>query len=653
MTHNFHPSYRPDIDGLRAVAIFSVVIFHAFPKAISGGFVGVDIFFVISGFLISSIIFRGLETGRFSYIDFYARRIKRIFPALILVCVFCLVIGWCILLPDELINLGKHVIAGAAFVSNIISWKETGYFRAASDVKPLLHLWSLGVEEQYYIIWPALVALIWKRSHNFSLIVLPILIGSFLLNIFAINIRSAATFYLPVTRFWELMMGGVLAFIALHNIRIFHQRISNNVVASIGLCFLMAGLFLIDSDKKFPGWWAILPTMGTSFLIYAGKDAWVNSKILSNKSVVFIGLISYPLYLWHWPLFVYSRVIDMTGIGERVAILAISFVLAVFTYVFIEKPIRFGLSNRITGWLVSGMLLVTAFGVISFTGFLQPYHNSEEMQKISRATGKWEYPGTMRPFRFHERMLYHINREAINSQNPGTVLFFGDSNMAQYYPNIDALSHRSRQNIVFATENGCPPIPNVSQARHPQCIGFVDDVIAYASLPEVKTVVISAQWYAYFGKGSKSYFDNSQTTRVLFLDGLEGSRLAFTSFETMLSKLASMGKTTYLVLNIPIGTELSPKSMVNRSIHSEAAFFSVNYEGINEKDLDKYRHIDDALAKLARKTNAILIDPKRFMCMAGRCPSVSGAGEPIYQDFYHLRSTFVRTQIHFLDQTVK
>ncbi len=658
MTHIFRPSYRADIDGLRAIAILSVIISHAFQGVMSGGFVGVDIFFVISGFLISNIIFKSLETGSFSYIEFYNRRIKRIFPALITVLLFCFLIGYFILLPVEFNNLGKNVVGGAFFISNIILWGESGYFDTASGLKPFLNLWSLGVEEQYYIIWPVLVVLIWKRSNNFLLIVLPIFIGSFLLNIFVINHHSGATFYSPVTRFWELMIGSLLAFIVLHNIRILPSKISCNVVSWTGLCFLIAGFFLIDSHKVLPGLWTLLPTMGTFLLIYAGNKSFVNSRLLSNKVLVFVGLISYPLYLWHWPLLAYARIVNLNGTVEKMAIVILSFILAILTYNFLEKPIRSGFSHKgapidVSRWLVSTMLATAAIGGASYIGILQPYHNSQNLKLISTAIGEWEYPGDMRKFKFRGSEFFRINNESIDQKNSGQILFLGDSNMAQYYSNIEALSHRTKKSIIFATEDGCPPIPNVYRAIPPQSYHLVDDVMVYTSNPEVKVVVIGAAWTLYFGKDSTYYFKDQQNRRDLFLNDSAGSKAAFSSLEEMLSKFSSMGKTVYLLLNIPVGDALDPKNMVNRSMYNGSPFFSVNYGQLTEKDIEKNQYIDNALIKIAHKTNAIVIDPKKFLCPEGRCPSILPDGQPIYKDNMHLRPSFVRTQIHFLDQIIK
>lgn len=650
MTHNFHTSYRPDIDGLRAVAILSVVIFHAFPGVMSGGFIGVDVFFVISGFLISNIIFKSLESGGFCYIDFYIRRIKRIFPALIFVLIFTLFAGWFILLPDEFSLLGGHVVAGAIFVSNILSWKEVGYFNAASELKPLLHLWSLGVEEQYYIVWPILVGFIWKRSHNFLWVVLPILLLSFLINVYAVNVRPEATFYLPITRFWELMVGSLLAYITLHGIRVFHNRITDNAISWVGFSLLIIGVFWVDSEKNFPGWWALIPTMGAFLLIYAGKHSWVNSRILANKVIVFIGLISYPFYLWHWPLLAYSKVLGLNETCDKLVVVLISFVLAYLTYVLIEKPIRFGSRNVSVG-LITAMLTVTVIGMGAFTGLFHSYHDSKEIQKISHAAGEWEYPGGMRPFRYNTRTFFQVST-GNNQKDFAEIIFFGDSNMEQYYPNIDELNRIKQKNVVFLTEGGCPPIPDVFEVKHPQCDGFVNDVIAYASNPEVKKVVIGASWYSYFGKYSKYYLQNNHDKSKLYLREPEAKKLALKSLESMLIKLNSMGKTTFLILNIPTGETLDPKNMINRSMHSDSSFYSYNYDGVKESDLEKYRDIDTSLIEIAHRTNAVVIDPKISLCLNGKCPSITNDGEPIYKDSSHLRPSFVRTQIHFLDATL-
>lgn len=203
--------YRADIDGLRAIAVLAVVGFHAFPDYFPGGFVGVDVFFVISGFLISSIIFREVGRSTFRLPQFYARRIRRIFPALLIVLVACLLFGWFALLPDELEHLGKHVAAAATFVSNLALWQESGYFDRAAELKPLLHLWSLGVEEQFYLVWPMLLLLLWKRQQNIAITIVLLTLTSFMLSIALGQQSPSANFYFPFSRFWELGLGCLLA----------------------------------------------------------------------------------------------------------------------------------------------------------------------------------------------------------------------------------------------------------------------------------------------------------------------------------------------------------------------------------------------------------------------------------------------------------
>jgi peptidoglycan/LPS O-acetylase OafA/YrhL len=378
-TPQLHPTYRSDIDGLRAVAVLSVVLFHAFPDILPGGFTGVDVFFVISGFLISTILYSNLATGRFSIADFYGRRIRRIFPALILVMASCYALGWFVLLPDEYAQLGKHIAGGAGFVQNFVLWNESGYFDNAADTKPLLHLWSLGIEEQFYIVWPILLWIGYRLRLNLLSLTLLIAIVSFVLNIRGINVTKdlTATFYSPQTRFWELLIGATAAYLTLYPSAKFKAFVAQ-VIASIksafvvivwnkdkqqalqgkatspvsnanlysiaGLLILLLGMALVNKHSAFPGWWALMPTIGSVLLIIAGPTAIINRTLLSNKVMVAIGLISYPLYLWHWAILSFLRIMqgEVAPWWQRAIAVLLAVVLSTLTYKFIEKPIRFG-----------------------------------------------------------------------------------------------------------------------------------------------------------------------------------------------------------------------------------------------------------------------------------------------------------------------
>lgn len=391
--HLSHPKYRPDIDGLRAIAVLAVVAFHAFPSCVKGGFVGVDVFFVISGYLISTIVFDNLDKGTFSFAEFYARRVKRIFPALILVLASCFAFGWFVLLADEYKQLGKHIAAGAGFVSNIVLWNEAGYFDSSAEAKPLLHLWSLGIEEQFYIAWPLLLWLAWKCRFNLLMMAIVGVVASFVLNMKDVEQSAVAAFYSPQTRFWELLCGSLLAWAVLYKKGAFAGvgNTANGVLVSescggrrkiegatllsaiscLGLLLLTYGFWRINKGLSFPGKWALVPVLGAVLIIMAGSQAWVNRHILSNRVAVWFGLISFPLYLWHWPLLSFARIIQskVPDLHVRVVAVALSILLAWLTCKVVERPMRWGHHGKVkVTVLVLLMALIGAVGYKSYEG---------------------------------------------------------------------------------------------------------------------------------------------------------------------------------------------------------------------------------------------------------------------------------------------
>ncbi|TWR99048.1 acyltransferase [Pseudomonas chlororaphis subsp. chlororaphis] len=386
-----HQRYRPDIDGLRAIAVLSVVAFHAFPDWMKGGFIGVDIFFVISGFLISTIIFEGLDKETFSFSDFYARRIKRIFPALLLVLSACLAIGWAALFADEYKQLGKHIFSGASFASNFTLWGEAGYFDNSAESKPLLHLWSLGIEEQFYIVWPLLLWLAWKRKFSPALIISTLAVISLYLNLRGVSKDAVATFYSPQTRFWELLSGSLLAWATLYKGDFFNtikvktgrilevaipgiqvnsgERQLSNLLSLVGLSLLVYGFWRIDSGIGFPGKWAIIPVLATVLIICAGPQTIINRLVLSNPVLVWLGLISFPLYLWHWPLLSFLWIIEAGNPSYKalLIVLVLSVLLSWLTYRLVERPVRLGRWRKhVPSTLVFLMLVVGALGGLTY-----------------------------------------------------------------------------------------------------------------------------------------------------------------------------------------------------------------------------------------------------------------------------------------------
>ena len=345
---------------MRAIAVLAVVLFHAFPEYLSGGFIGVDVFFVISGYLITGLILRDLREQRFSLKAFYAKRVRRIFPALALVLGFGLVAGWVCLNFIEYKQLAKHTGSSAIFLTNFMLLRESGYFDNAADTKPMLHLWSLAIEEQFYVVWPLLL-LLFKRIPRWSLpLLLALLLSSFGYSLWLVFQGDLARdFYSPLSRSWELLLGACLAIALMNNPRL--ARAWRYPAGWVGLALVLLSAYFFDKDMAFPGYWAVLPAGGATLILLAGMNCSFNSVWLASRPLVAIGLISYPLYLWHWPLLSFARILfSQTPSAEvRMGLLALSFLLAYLTYRFVEKPIRFGTRYpRAVWWLCLYMLAV-------------------------------------------------------------------------------------------------------------------------------------------------------------------------------------------------------------------------------------------------------------------------------------------------------
>jgi peptidoglycan/LPS O-acetylase OafA/YrhL len=283
---------RLDIDGLRALAVLMVVAFHAFPSIMPGGFIGVDVFFVISGYLISGHILEAVARNRFSFWEFYAKRCRRILPALLLVLLCVWILGRNSLLSGEYSQLGKHVLAGAAFVSNITLYQESGYFDGAANLKPLLHLWSLAIEEQFYLLWPVLLFSV-RKKRSITALIGALAVGSFSICLYETTHNIKAAFFLLPSRFWELLVGAALAHIELSYPSIKNRFANLTAVFAVGL--LAFGGFFLQNNFLFPGLWALIPTVSAFLFISAGQASWLNRKVFSSIPFTFIGLMSYPL----------------------------------------------------------------------------------------------------------------------------------------------------------------------------------------------------------------------------------------------------------------------------------------------------------------------------------------------------------------------
>jgi peptidoglycan/LPS O-acetylase OafA/YrhL len=487
--------YRPDIDGLRAVAVTLVVFFHAFPEAVPGGFIGVDVFFVISGFLITGIVVRELGQKRFSLLGFYTRRIRRIFPALIAVLLAVLLLGWLWMLPSAYAQLSADVFASAAFFANIALMLQSGYFDIESSKKPLLHLWSLGIEEQFYLFWP-LVLILARRFHlGFFAVAAVVGAASFALNVALIGFDPVATFYLPFTRAWELLAGGALA---CGFRRLSQTDAASNWRAAAGFLLIAVSAALLDSRSAFPGWRAIFPVLG-SVLLLSAPTAWGCRHILSGKAFVGIGLISYPLYLWHWPLLVFFGIIKFAPLTliDRGLVVALSFALAWLTYRVIEIPFRFGRPAlpRVVA-LCSGMAAVAGAGGVIVEGrgfdFRLPAE-IREMTDVRTDSSNW---------RVHECLLdlSHETSFADSCVDKGRrplIFVWGDSTAGALLPGLRMAQQTNDFGIAQFTSSSCVPALHTDVAGVPNCRAINDKVLSIARDLQPEIVLLHSTWDRY------------------------------------------------------------------------------------------------------------------------------------------------------------
>ena len=362
--------YRADIDGLRAIAVALVVVFHAFPNVLPGGFIGVDVFFVVSGFLITRQILSEQAGQRFTITSFYERRARRILPALVFIIATALMVGWFILLPVPYERLAEQAVAGAMFFPNILFWSQVGYFDTSAISKPLLHLWSLGVEEQFYLIWPLLLIVLRKSRVRPFIALTIICTASLVYSSTAAFTNPAAAFYSPLSRLWELGFGAVLA---ARPIKVPHQTI----ISALGLIVIVGSAWFLSSAAPFPGVLAVPPALGTAAIIVAP------SPILRQQPFVGVGLISYTLYLWHWPILSFAATLHYDGGTPRALVVAASVVLAWLTTRYVERPIRFGL-HKSRGAMISALALgsVTATAAVVILSAGPPIRYPVEIRPV-------------------------------------------------------------------------------------------------------------------------------------------------------------------------------------------------------------------------------------------------------------------------------
>lgn len=504
--------HRADLEGLRGLAVLSVFAVHAIPDSLAGGFVGVDVFFVLSGYLIASISLGQIDAGRFSALAFYGRRLRRLIPALLVVLSSCLAFAALLALPQDVRGLGRQLVAGATFTANLLFWREAGYFDPSSEYKPLLHLWSLGIEAQFYALWP-LLALGLERLRSPSrrlVLVSAVLLASFGLNVAGIDIKPKAVFFLPVTRIWELLMGVLLAIALTHPSAA--RRIAGlpNALAVIGALLIVLSLLLVDKTASFPGWWALLPTLGTVAIIAGGGRGWFAERVLAQPLLTFYGRISYPLYLWHFPLLVIPRLLGMELDAMEVATLLVLAVgAATATERWAEPALR---SGPIRGWraacLWGGLPAVALAGLWLTRSDGWPERYPAALQDVAHLHQRFEAQGYRGGLCFLNRP--EMRAEAFSrvcdptgdARFPSTLLW-GDSHGAALYPGLaDALRSRTEADHpqVFLgqyTAAACPPLPVSSTHLPDRCKGITAGVLRRVAALQPHRVVLVGSWTSY------------------------------------------------------------------------------------------------------------------------------------------------------------
>ncbi|MEE4694101.1 acyltransferase family protein [Pseudomonas alliivorans] len=505
-----HLTYRPDIDGLRAFAVMIVVLFHAFADYLPGGFIGVDVFFVISGFLISSIIFKNLDRGTFSFVDFYVRRIKRILPVLILVLTACYVYGWFKMFPAEFMALGKHIAAGAVFGSNFALWHEAGYFDAASTTKPLLHLWSLAIEEQFYLVWPILAIIAFRFRASFFWINVAIVLASFGIGIYLIDQDRTAAFYSPASRFWEIGVGSLIAWVTFKHAktyRAFADRLRlDNVLSIAGSAFLLFALFYFDEGLSFPGYWAVIPAAGAAMVILAGPQALVNRMVLGSRLAVWVGLISYPIYLWHWPLLTAIHlesapiVVDNLTLVRWIAVV-LSIALGWLSFVCVEKPVKRLTSDKLAAATIFSLLM--GAGLVGLTTNLKDGFASrvpENLRELGAITNVYAYFEFGEGVRVHTCHISNPMPEGFSrpascfSDKRPLLMLWGDSYAAALYPGIAALSEQGQFGIEQITVGNAPPFFDATKRAADNRTLLTDNLEAISVAASSKPDVILLSW---------------------------------------------------------------------------------------------------------------------------------------------------------------
>jgi peptidoglycan/LPS O-acetylase OafA/YrhL len=601
-------SYRPDIDGLRALAVVSVLLFHGGVSVFSGGYVGVDIFFVISGFVIALSINRDLERDQFSLSGFYERRARRILPALTVVLLATWAASLWLAPPVYFESFAKSLAYAASFLSNVHFWRESGYFTSDSPFRPLLHTWSLAVEEQYYLLAPILLFLIYRfLGRKWVLGIAPILIASFVLGVYEIARQHIdPAFYLLPTRAWEILLGALIALSPPPQLRSRFAREGLSVIATALIAF---AILFYAPDTPFPGFAALPPCLGAAILLYLGMSPVqpVVSRVLAWPPFVAIGLISYSLYLVHWPLMVLTRFTlarQMTILESAVA-LAACFALAGAMYVLVERPLRRAAAPRPVVFFLSAVAILVTVAA----GVFGPALNQRIFAGSAVETHRQDWATLDKAFKTGQCLLVTgqpftdwMPDTCARTTGPGAdILLFGDSFAAHYAPGLEVLNAKVAGRVIQYSMQGCSPILENSREPIQTCREFNKNVAAIIEREQIKRVVIAASWLEY---------------------GADWS----VGVESTLKVFRDMGLEVTLIGQSP-NFYLEPFVIAAQRGQGAQKDVAIDIGGEAER-------LNARLRDLASVYGAHFIDPVAILCRDNLCP-VRIDGQELFMDYGH------------------
>lgn len=642
--------YRREIDGLRALAVLPVILFHAGFETFSGGFVGVDVFFVISGYLITTIILIELEQGKFSIVNFYERRARRILPALFLVMLVCLPFAWLFLLPSYMKDFTASLIAVSVYASNFLFWQESGYFDAAAELKPLLHTWSLAVEEQFYLLFPLFLMLFWRIGKRWLLIIMTtLLVASLVLAQWGSHSMPAATFFLLPTRGWELLMGSITALYMVKADRIEFSRKISELCGWLGVALIFYAIFSFSQATPFPSIYALVPTTGTVLIIIFSNQKTTIGRFIGNKVFVGIGLISYSAYLWHQPLFAFAKHISISEPSHSIfAILSIaSLVLAYLSWRFVEVPFRsrtkVGQKSVFTFALL-GTVFFMAVGLLGQTtdGFSDRYSFSKEFSsQFERVTlrseclsNKGESTGDI-PFCVLGNQASHP-----------TVALFGDSHADMINPILDKLANDIDIAYTYNGLGGCLPLLNVDVLKgnwnRGVCQKIAQRQFEYVRDHHIKTVILVARWSLYtqgeYDKETTGYYLSSADSITM---SRAASRDVFKiAFIETVNTYKSLGAQVFVLYQVPQqkvdAKRAYAKLMTMKDQDNDHARTFIDKLSVSHADHIALQSFNRSFfSSLDEMNNVIFINPDDYFCQTDRC-ALGTTELSFYRDDDHL-----------------